>query len=139
MYYSNICLEAIKDEIIRFPDPEHEKMMDRESLINLLNSAFVFGSEPGANSIFWDLKSYDEKDKSCDIYWANSDCFDGNIYKIGRDFYEFITEFCLGTKSYEILPEEEWVSQEDIQQNFTRVRWYGSSPYLWIEELSPPE
>ena len=120
--FSNICLEAIKNEIIDFPDPEHEKMMDRESLIYLLDSAFVFGREPSANSIFWDLRSYQESDKSYDIYWANSDCFSGNIYKIGRDFYEFVSEFCLGTKSYEILPKREWPPQESLQKTFTRVR-----------------
>ncbi|MEM8779341.1 MAG: hypothetical protein AAGF26_10820, partial [Cyanobacteria bacterium P01_G01_bin.49] len=101
---------------------QHEKMMDRESLIDLLDSAFVFGREPSANSIFWDLRSYNNKDKSYDIYWANSDCFSGEIYKLGRDFYEFITEFCLGTKSFEILPKEKWPLQESLQKTFTRVQ-----------------
>ena len=120
--FSNICLEAIKSDIIGFPDPEQEKMMDRESLLSLLDSAFVFASESCGISIFWDLRSYNELDKSYDIYWANSDCFSGNIYKLGRDFYEFVSEFCLGTKSYEILPEREWPPQESLQKTFTRER-----------------
>jgi hypothetical protein len=91
-------------------------------LISLLDCSFVFGSEPSANSIFWDLRSYNKLDKSYDIYWANSDCFSGDIYKIGRDFYEFITEFCLGEQSYEILPEKEWSSKKALQKTFTRVR-----------------
>lgn len=122
---SSICLGAIKDEITRFLDPCHEKIMDRKSLINLLNSAFVFGSESSGISIFWDLRSYNQVDESCDIYWANSDCFSGNIYQIGRDFYKFVTEFCLGTKSYEILPQKEWPPQEAIQGTFTRVNPTG--------------
>lgn len=120
--FSNACLGAIKDEIINFPDPEHEKMMDRESLLDLLDSAFIFGSEPSAISIFWDLRSYNKLDKSYDIYWVNSDCFSGKIYKLGRDFYEFVCDFCLGTKSYEILPEEEWRPPAALQRTFSRMR-----------------
>ena len=71
--------------------------------------------------IFWDLRSYNNSDKSCDIYWANSDCFNGDIYKIGRDFYRFITELCLGEQSYEILPEKEWRLRESLQRTFTPV------------------
>lgn len=97
-------------------------MMSKESLITLLDSSFVFGTEPSSISIFWDMSSYNKSDKNCDIYWANSEDFRGNIYKIGRDFYEFITEFCLGTKSYEILPEKEWRYKESIQKTFTRVQ-----------------
>ncbi len=120
--FSNICLEAIKNDIIEFPDPEHERMMSRESLLNLLDSSFVFGREPSAISIFWDFRTYNQSDESYDIYWANSDSFNGDIYKIGRDFYEFVTEFCLGRLSYKILPEKEWRPQKSLQNTFTRVR-----------------
>lgn len=119
---SNICLEAIKDEITEFPHQDLEKMLDRKSLIQLLDSAFVFGTEPRANSIFWDLRTYSELDKSYDIYWANSDCFDGEIYQVGRNFSEFVRDFCLGTKSYEILPERKHPLPEALQPTFTRVK-----------------
>ena len=120
--FSNACLKAIKEEIQEFPDPQHEKMMSKESLISPLNSSFVFGREPSSISIFWHLASYSKLDKSCDIYWANSENFRGDIYKIGRDFYEFVTEFCLGTKSYEILPQKEWRAKEFLQKTFTCVK-----------------
>lgn len=122
IYFSTICLEAIKSEIVDFPNPEHEKMMSRESLQDLINSGFVFGREPSAISVFWDLRTYSKLDHNYDIYWANSDCFSGDIYKIGRDFYEFVTEFCLGEKHYKILPEHEWRPKESLQKTFTRVK-----------------
>ena len=120
--FSNNLLASIKDEIINFPDPQHEKMMSKESLITLLDSGFVFASESCGISIFWNLNSYDELDKSCDIYWISGDCFDGDVYKIGRDFYEFVTDFCQGNKSFKILPKEDWRSEKAFQKTFTRVR-----------------
>lgn len=122
IYFSTICLEAIKNDITEFPDSEHERMMSKESLLALLDSSFVFGREPSANSIFWDLRTYNKSDNSYDIYWANSDCFSGDIYKIGRDFYKFVTEFCLGEESYKILPEKEWTPKETLAKTFTRAR-----------------
>ena len=132
LQFSNFCLKAIKDQLAELPNSRHGRIIDREALIKLFNSAFVFGSEPSSISIFWDLRSYKEVDDSYDIYWASSDSFNGDIYKLGRDFYEFISEFCLGTKSYEILPEKEWRPQESLQRTFTRVRpnWDLLDPYL---------
>ena len=119
--FSNLCLETVKNDLIKYPDPEHERMMSRKSLINLLNSGFVFGREPSSISIFWDLNSYNDSDKSCDIYWINSEDFFGDIYKIGRDFYEFVTKFCLRKQSYEFLPKKEWRPEKSLQKSFTRV------------------
>ncbi|MGL4758548.1 MAG: SMI1/KNR4 family protein [Patescibacteria group bacterium] len=120
--FSNALLASIKNEILNFSDPQYEKMMDKESLINLLDHGLVFAGESCGISIFWDLRSYDESDQSYDIYWISGDCFDGDIYKIGRDLYEFVTEFCLGEKSFEILPKEDWRSEEAFQKTFTRVK-----------------
>lgn len=120
--FSKALLSSIKDEIVNFPDPQHEKMMSRQSLSALLDSGFVFAGESSGISIFWDLSSYDKLDKSYDIYWINGDFFDGKLYKIGRDFYEFVTNFCLGNKSFEILPKEDWRSKEAFQKTFTRVK-----------------
>lgn len=130
--FSNFCLKAIKEQLFELPDSHYGRVIDRETLASLFNSAFVFGSEPSSISIFWGLRSYKEADKSYDIYWASSDGFKGDIYKLGRDFYEFVSEFCLGTKSYEILPEKEWRPQELLQRTFTRVRpnWDSLDPYL---------
>lgn len=120
--FSNDCLDVIKNDITTFLDRRHEKMMSKESLLDLLDSGFVFGREPSSISIFWDLGSYDELDKSCNIYWANSEDFSRDIYKICRGFYEFVTDFCLEDKSYEIIPEREWRAKEAIQSTFTRVK-----------------
>ena len=120
--FSNVLLASIKNEILDFHDSQYEKMMDKESLINLLDNGLVFAGESCGISIFWDLRSYGELDKSYDIYWISGDCFSGDIYNIGRDFYEFVTEFCLGEQSYKILPKKEWRPQESLQKTFTRVK-----------------
>jgi hypothetical protein len=103
--WSNLLLNSIKDEINNFPDPRHEKILNMTSLKKLLDSALIFGDNSTEDVVFWDLRTYDQVDKNYDIYIANSDCFDGEVHKIGRDFYEFVRDFCLGMKSYEVLPE----------------------------------
>jgi len=51
------------------------------------------------------LRSYKKPDDSYDIYWLHYDDFDGEVYQVGRDFFDFIHDFCLGRKSYSFLPE----------------------------------
>ena len=54
--FSRLCLEAIKSEAVSSEDPQLEKMMDKASLLALLERGFVFGRESGGNSIFWNLQ-----------------------------------------------------------------------------------
>jgi len=53
------------------------------------------------------------------IYWAKIDEFDDNLYKVGRDFFDFVRDFCLGMKAFELLPEELWPQTRDIRLQFT--------------------
>jgi WD40 repeat protein len=116
----NLLLNSIKDEINKLAAPKYEKIFDFTSLAKLFDSAFVFGDTLSENVVFWDLRTYDEFDKSYDIYIANSDCFDGKVYKVGRDFYEFVRDFCLGMKSYEVLPESMRPSPQELILTFYR-------------------
>ncbi|MEG4506466.1 SMI1/KNR4 family protein [Microcoleus sp. F6_C2] len=113
---SNLATKSIKEQIREYPSKNHE--WDRE-LESLLDSALMFGHDDRGNILFWDLRSYKESDRSYDIYWAKVDEFDDNIYKIGRSFFDFVCDFCLGMKAFELLPEELWPLPKDIGLKFT--------------------
>ncbi|MEG3932392.1 MULTISPECIES: WD40 domain-containing protein [unclassified Microcoleus] len=105
--FHQFSLETIHYEITYhqlYSLEELEKDMTLESIADLLKGAFVFGEDCAARIAIFDLRTYSESDYSCDIYWLKCPEFDGEIYRIGRDFFEFVCDFCLGTKSYEILP-----------------------------------
>lgn len=107
-------------QIRRYPSPDLNRDLE---YINLLHSAFMFGEYgAGGSLIFWDLRTYSDVDKSYDIYWADwetPEC-DDCIF-IGRNFFEFVRDFCYGTKSFELLPQlMEGLSPEDIEYTFIR-------------------
>ena len=119
---STLQIKPLKDEICRFFKTKNTKIIDVNERITkivntkylnkFLDSAFIFGGTSCADIIFWDLLSDSESDNSYDIYLTNNDCFDGIIYKFGRDLYEFIQNFALGAKYYEILPKSMQISPE---------------------------
>lgn len=73
------------------------KNRDLVEVQRLLDSAYLFGMGPSIILIF-DLRTYSELDESYDIYAIDDD---GRFYKVGRDFFEFIRDFCMGTKAEE--------------------------------------
>jgi RNAse (barnase) inhibitor barstar len=101
--YSTLSLESIKEKIECFPSENIER---DNQLRNLLNNGFVFGNDFGANIAVWDLRTYSETDQSYDIYWIDIDSSDENLHQIGRDFFEFVCNFCLGRGTYELPPED---------------------------------
>lgn len=113
-------LEGLLDELQLFPskDLEYDKNLEE-----LLNHSLGFGDDDGANMAIWDLRSYSELDESYDIYWIPNDLLDDDtIYLIGRDFFEFVRDFCLGTKSAEIFPDSTDFLIEPPPQTFFRYR-----------------
>jgi len=105
-YFNQFSLETIQYEIT-YPHLyylEELEDMTLESIADLLKGAFVFGEDGGTWIALFDLRTYSESDYSCDLYWLKSPDFDGEVYRVGRDFFEFVCDFCLGAKSYEILP-----------------------------------
>lgn len=93
--------------------------IDREAIINLLNSAFVFANTCNGESILWNLKTYSELDKSYDIYLVPGNDID-NVYQVGRDFFKFVCDFCLGTKSHELLPKYRRPKMRELRRTYTR-------------------
>lgn len=96
--------------------PEHETSKAKE-LRGIFNSALLFGATPFEQELVWDLRTYSKTDKSYDIYLVK---FDGpSAFKVGRNFYEFVCDFCLGLKSHEILPEDCQPEPSSISYTFT--------------------
>jgi hypothetical protein len=85
---------------------------------SLLGSAFVFGSTDTAKIFLWDLRSYSELDRNYNIYLASFDF--PEVYLVGRDFLEFVRDFCLGNKAFEVLPQGIWPNPKEVNLTFTR-------------------
>ncbi|MEG3863741.1 SMI1/KNR4 family protein [Microcoleus sp. herbarium12] len=121
-YFHQYPLETIRYEITNrlwYPLEELEKNMNLESIVDLLKGAFVFGEDCAGYIAIFDLRTYSESDYSCDIYWVHCPEFDGGIYLVGRNFLEFVCNFCLGTKSYEVLPVSIWPDPSCLVHTFT--------------------
>lgn len=131
----SFLLAALREEL------SYEKLMPEQSIPGLsqdkiellekiLTNAFAFGSNSNAQTFLWDLNTYSETDQSCDIYMISSDYLnDTNL--VGRDFYEFIKDFCLTAKSDEILPpKKRFYKREKISKNqtFYRIAEAGAKP-----------
>jgi hypothetical protein len=71
----------------------------------LLGNCFNFAGSSDAQFYLWDLKSYSPKDNSYDIYLVRIDSPD--IFLVGRDFFTFVKDYCLGNKLHMSLPEGE--------------------------------
>jgi hypothetical protein len=77
-----------------------------EKYIELLKSAFIFADFNGDRAIFWDLRTYQVDDDSYDIYWYSMNCPDAEEPILtGRDFNDFIQDFCYGKLAYELIPD----------------------------------
>lgn len=115
-------------------------MAKLEVIRNHLKSALIFGGNGKSQFCFWDLTTYDKLDDSYDIYlasWGSYDCC-----QVGRDFFTFVKDFCLGMKPYEYLPEGLLPDDTSI---FFRIRfspeyeatpssWHKPPTYLWQTE-----
>jgi SMI1 / KNR4 family (SUKH-1) len=99
--------------------PEDSENRDDESYIDLLKSSLIFGDYNSEYVIFWDLRTYNPNDDSYDIYWYSQDIPDGDIpVKIGRDFTDFICNFCYGQLPCQLIPEMFPESPREIGYTF---------------------
>lgn len=86
---------------------------------DLLNSCFVFGTNPNSQDIVWDLRTYSELDDSYDIYLIPLDPLD-EVFFLERKFLDFIYEFCIGENGYNRLPEHIHPCEGTIFPRFLR-------------------
>jgi hypothetical protein len=89
-------------------------------LKNLLESSYLIGLGPQTLFVF-NLKTYDSEDESYDIYAIDED---GKCYGVGRDFYDFIENFC--------------VTQVHAKQFPDLLKSMGSGDVLLKKSNSPP-
>ncbi|MEM6614346.1 MAG: SMI1/KNR4 family protein [Cyanobacteria bacterium P01_C01_bin.72] len=68
----------------------------------IFESAYVFGYGADYTLFIFDSKTYSSEDKSVNIYGISE--LD-TIYFIGRSFYEFVRDVCMGDKAETCFPE----------------------------------
>lgn len=61
----------------------------------LTGSGLVFGDDVSAKVYLFDLDSYQEEDKSCNIWSASGEGELSGFFYLGRSFYEFFANFCI--------------------------------------------
>jgi hypothetical protein len=117
--YSQGSLQAFLEQLERFPLENEEK---NSRLKDLFRNAFIFADDSGAHVALWDLRTYGD-DENYDIYWIDLDLIDEE-YWIGRDFFEFISGFCLSRGSYDFLPEKKRPPVDEPQrfESFIKIR-----------------
>lgn len=92
---SNQCI--LEAHIPRIVKKGHTVVKPCEAT-ELLKNAYLIGSGIEDQLFVFDLRTYSEQDRSYDIYATLSDTPDGaEIYYLGRSFYSFIRDVCLGT------------------------------------------
>ena len=101
------------------PEAAEHINRDDESYIKLLNSALIFGNYNGEIVFFWDRRTYNPIDDSYDIYCYSQDIPDGDIpVKLGRDFTDFICDFCYGQLPCQLIPEVFPESPREVEYTF---------------------
>jgi hypothetical protein len=97
--------QATSDMVDRIDKSLVSKEKNHE-YIKLLQKALIFASFNDDRVILWDLRTYDFKDGSYDIYWC--DLYSPDLYepiKIGRNFTDFICDFCYGQLVCSLIPD----------------------------------
>ena len=77
---------------------------DNEILLRLVRASYIFGLRTLGTGVFFafDTSSYRDDDQSCDIYLIKDDI--GRVHSLGRNFHEFIANYCIGEKLLEDFP-----------------------------------
>lgn len=116
---SSLTLYAIKTDFREYLWKKTEDTSTKATE-RILDFALRFAEDYFSNYIaIWDLRTYNKLDQSYDIYWLKWDGFEGDIYYLGRSVFEFVRDFCLGMKSYEILPESMHPHPQSLHHTFT--------------------
>ena len=109
-YSGPFMLQSLK-EAVEFERESHEMghpsipVETISSLERLLASAVVFGDTARADIFLWDLTSFNASDQSYDIYMVPFDSLN-RFLRVGRDFREFVYNFCFSSNADEILPPD---------------------------------
>lgn len=107
-----IRLKLDLDASMPMDDRQKEK-----TLLRLLESGYAFGDTDRADSFMWDLTTYSEADRSYDIYWIPDESIEESAL-VGRDFFEFVSEFCLGGGWKIMFPDEDGSDTPETTERF---------------------
>lgn len=129
---SQDIVSGMIEQLNRYPSSNAER---DQNYLELLRTSFRFGDDAwGSAIIFWDLRSYSEVDDSYDIYYAAWEMPEtDNAIFICRNFFDFVQNFCFGTKAYEILPDPEISCPAEIPSTFYRFH-----PEDWNSNYQSP-
>jgi hypothetical protein len=84
-------------------------------VLSMIDSWHIFGRRALSGTIFFifDLSSYGELDQACDIYMvADSNL---GVIKLGRSFYQFVCDYCIGSRLKEEFPD--YFGDDDIYED----------------------
>lgn len=95
-------------------------------VVSLVHACLPFAL-PDAQTIVWDLRTYQIQDDSYDIYLLPFDPLD-RIYFVGRSFLEFIDQCCLGDRLIEITGDYSQPRIEKVGKRFCQFPLDWTSP-----------
>lgn len=99
---SNQCiLEACKGTLEAYKGNYYSSRSNQ--IDELLDNAYLFGGGSGLVAFVFDLRTYNEQDSSYDIYGIN--CDSDFVCYLGRDFFEFVRDICIGERAQAEVPE----------------------------------
>jgi hypothetical protein len=116
--YSQESIHAFQNALKVNIEYNHISAEKASTNLNLLSNAFAFGMSDMAVLFLWDLGSYSSEDDSYDIYCLQLNSI--KSYFLGRSFFEFVSEFCVGKRISQIIPEGELFHPDEIVPVFRR-------------------
>lgn len=110
----------------------HDLLEGCQKFCPFINSSLKFASGQNNYHIYWDLTTYSDEDKNYDIYIGTWDNYD--LIKIGRDFFTFVIDYCLGIKSFDFLPERFRQKRSDFYNLYETTSDYEERT-IWKPKL----
>jgi len=86
---------------------------------HLISSCFPFGKNSNGDYFAWNINTYSEQDKSCDIFLIPTQGME-SIYFLCRSFSEFVCDFCLGDKLFQVLPAHICPKPNEIRRTYAQ-------------------
>lgn len=128
-------LENSQSSLLACLDSFQYEEIPTDELEQLVENSLVFGDRDHLVIFIFDLNSYNDEDRSCDIYGLRFDCDDCYVRKVGRDFFKFIRDEIIG-EGLRRFPELVPTDDEDLASNWFE---YKGTTFMPFPRLEPPE
>jgi hypothetical protein len=73
-----------------------------QGVVDIFENSYLFGCGSAYTSFVFDLRTFDKSDNSYDIYGLGDNI--NYVYFLGRDFFDFIKDICLGKRANKEFP-----------------------------------